>query len=205
MKKRIIIAGFRLETNSFSPFATTKEDYLKCDYKEYDSLYASSRGVSSELGAYIDVLDANPDVEMLPVYKANAVPKGAMTRECYDFFVNRFFEIYDEYEAQGPIDGILFAFHGAMILEDCEDGEGEFLRHIRERKGNDIPIVITLDFHANLTEEMVKYTNGIFTAQSYPHVDFYDQGVRAANLMLQLLDGTAHTTAAYFHLPVMYP
>ena len=42
-----------------------------------------------------------------------------------------------------------------MVSEEHEDGEGEILRRVRAAVGPRVPIVASLDLHANVTRAMV--------------------------------------------------
>ena len=209
--KRIIIAQFKLETSTFSPNPTTLEDYRQRALNVGSSLIEQTRGTSSELGAFIEVFGAREDVEILPAIDANACPGGAITREAFDYITEAILDCYRRAEAQAArgeadhVAGIALALHGAQITEDHEDGEGLLLEKIRQVTGPELPIVATLDFHANLTEKMVALSSALFPARYYPHTDFYDRGVDAARMLLDILDGKAHPTAAMVQLRLMYP
>src|SRR5262249_7079032 len=83
----------------------------------------------------------------------------------------------------GDVDGLLLALHGAMVCDRFPDGDGEVLRRLREAFGPDFPIVVTLDFHANLSEQMVRHSTAIVFYQTNPHVDQRQRGLHAASIM----------------------
>ena len=209
--KRIIIAQFKHESNSFSTNPTTLDDYRKRALMLGDALLERYRGTSSELGAFIEIFEGREDVEIIPAVDANACPGGPLTRETFEFVKDAIVNCYraeEEKAARGEEDhiaGFALALHGAQITEDTEDGEGLLLKEIRKAAGPEIPIVVTLDFHANLTRDMVELSSGLFPARYYPHTDFYERGVDAAKLLLDILDGRAHPTAAMVQTRLMYP
>ena len=86
-----------------------------------------------------------------------------------------------------PVDAVYLDLHGAMVSEEFEDGEGELLRRVRAVIGEDAPIVISLDYHANVTAQMVRHADAILPYWTYPHVDQFDTGKRAAEAMKRLL------------------
>src|SRR6202012_3063094 len=96
-------------------------------------------------------------------------------------------EMVAELSQQMPVDAIYLDLHGAMVTEDFEDGEGEVLRRIRAAVGPDIPIVVSLDYHANVTPQMVEQTDGMAAYYTYPHVDREQTGQRAARIMSDIL------------------
>ena len=198
---RILISGFKLETNSFAENPTTLLDYEKRSHTKGEALIERYRGTESELGAFIE-LSEREDVELVPVIEGNANPGGPITRETYNYFKNA---IIEGYRSAGHIDGILLSLHGAMIVEDNEDGEGELLAALRKEAGPGVPVMCTLDFHANMTEEMVQNATALFISRYYPHTDFYERGLDAAALMMKVLQGEAYPTAALKKIPLIYP
>ena len=73
--------------------------------------------------------------------------------------------------------------HGAMVSEPFEDGEGELLRRVRAAVGPRVPIAISLDYHSNVTPEMVELTDSLVAYRTYPHVDRPETGQFAARAM----------------------
>ena len=209
--KRILIAQFKHESNSFNPNVTTLDDYRRRTLILGDAISPRYRGTSSELGAFLEVFEARQDVAVLPVIDANACPAGPVTHETFEYVKNAIVDALkaeQEKAARGeaePVSGIALALHGAQITEDTEDGEGLLLKEIRRVVGPELPIVVTLDFHANLTRDMVEQATALFPAHYYPHTDFYDRGLEAAKLLLAILDGKAHPTAAMTQLRLLYP
>ena len=209
--KRILIAGFKHESNSFNPKPTTLDDYRRRSLTFGQDVIDRYRGTKSEVGAFIDVFSAREDVEMVPCVDGDACPGGPVTHETFTFVKDKIVGCFLEEQKKAekgeaePICGIALSLHGAQITEDTEDGEGLLLRCIREVVGPDLPIVVTLDFHANLTEDMVNLATALFPSKVYPHTDFYDRGIEAANMLLDVLDGKAHPTGAMMRTRLMYP
>ena len=104
----------------------------------------------------------------------------------------RMWALFDEdLRKQGPFDAIYLDLHGAMVAENTEDGEGELLRRIRGVVGDELPIVASLDYHANLTPEMAKLATALVGYRTYPHIDMAATGKRAVELLDRLLQGEA--------------
>lgn len=209
--KRVLLAQFKHETNNFNEKPTTLEDYRKRSLTFGEEMIARYAGSESELGAFIEILGASPDVEIVPAVDGNASPGGVVTRETYEFFRDAILHAYIEEELKaeqglcGHIDAIALVLHGAQITEDTEDGEGLLLRELRKVTGRDLPIVATLDFHANMTEDMVRNASALFPARYYPHTDFYDRGRDAARFLLDMLDGKVHPAAAMRKIRMIIP
>jgi microcystin degradation protein MlrC len=104
-----------------------------------------------------------------------------------------------------PVDAVYLDLHGAMVTEDFEDGEGELLRRIRAAVGNRIPIVISLDYHANVTPEMVEHSDGLVGYRTYPHVDRVETGQHAARVMEALLERGRPAGRALRKAPFLIP
>src|SRR5690606_24173714 len=81
--------------------------------------------------------------------------------------------------------------------------EGELLARVRRRRPG-LPIVVALDFHANVSRAMIENTHALVAYRSYPHVDMADTGRRAAALLACILAGeTLH--CAWRRLPFVIP
>jgi microcystin degradation protein MlrC len=111
----------------------------------------------------------------------------------------------DDLAAQAPVDGIYLDLHGAMVAEHHEDGEGELLRRIRARVGDRIPIVTGLDYHTNMTREMVRFASAMVGYHTYPHIDMAATGDRAAALLDRLLKDRRPLYKAYRQIDFLIP
>jgi microcystin degradation protein MlrC len=87
-------------------------------------------------------------------------------------------------EAALPVDGVLLELHGAMVTEELEDAEGDIISHVREVVGPEVPVIATLDLHANISPLMVEESDALIGYDTYPHVDAYERGRDAVRLML---------------------
>ena len=93
--------------------------------------------------------------------------------------------------------------HGAMASEEEFDPEGWLLQETRKILGEKIPIVVSLDLHGILTDRMVEHSNAIVAFHTYPHVDFFETGQRAAKLLLKILEGKARPVTAKVAIPAL--
>ena len=203
-KKRILLARFYHESNSFSHHPTTMEDYKKNSLTYGDELMQCFRGTKSELGAYIETFEEAGDIEIIPAIDGDASPGGPVTHDTFEYFKNYIIDTFVAEEKKGHIDGIALVLHGAMITDDTDDGEGTFLKALRQVTGKELPITATLDMHANLTADMVE--NAIlFPCRYYPHTDYFDRGKEAAQMLLDMIHGKAHPTTAFRKLRLIYP
>ncbi len=194
----VAIAGIVQESNTFSP--------VKTRYADFDPVFGAAvldrhRGKATELGGFIRVLD-DARMQIAPVCAGWAVTAGRMLRKDYK-------RLADEFAAQlarvRRADGLLLALHGAQTAEGVDDVEGALLARARQVLGPSLPIVVSLDLHANVTRAMATHATAIVGYHTYPHVDLYETGIRAGQLMLQILWGEAKPTVAFRKLPMIVP
>jgi microcystin degradation protein MlrC len=184
MTKRILIAGFKHETNTFSKLATTLEHYRSRGLYRGEQISKALRGTNTEIAAFLDACDAN-GWQAIPVVSADATPSGRLTRETYETIAT---EIVDRARDTKP-DAVLLSLHGAMVAEHTDDGEGTLLSRLREVLGRGPVIGVTLDLHANVTETMCREADVVVSYKTYPHVDLYDTGARCAAIVRRALSG----------------
>ena len=104
-----------------------------------------------------------------------------------------------------PVDAVYLDLHGAMVTEDFEDGEGELLRRVRAALGPDVPVVISLDYHVNLTQAMVQHCDGMAIYLTYPHIDRAETGQRAAKILSTVLERGQPPFRKFVKLPFLIP
>jgi microcystin degradation protein MlrC len=105
---------------------------------------------------------------------------------------------------RGPIDGVLLHLHGAMVVDSYEDGEGELLARLRRILGADAPIVVTLDLHANVTEQMAQSASALIAFRTYPHVDQYERAWQGAELLERAMRGEVKPRTVIARRPMLY-
>ena len=201
--KNILCGQFKQETNRYAPGVSNRDAYKAREYfwgeEQVRQAFCGSKG---ELGAFFDALDGMQDCNLIPVMALNASPGPVTAQDVWEEVAEGFVKAID---ARSQVDGILLALHGAMVTEQLEDGEGFLLQRIREKVGKDVPIVATLDLHANITERMVENATALVTCDYYPHTDFYEAGLRAADVLYQAVTGKAKPVMGYQKLPMLFP
>ena len=198
---RILVAEFKHETNTFCNEKTGKEQFKNRYIKYGEEIIDFFEGTKVEMGAFIDV-SRKENFEIIPVIAANAWPGGPVTRDMFELVKTN---IIDTINKEKNIDAILLSLHGAMVLEDAPDGEGEILEAICRIVGKDIPIMVSLDLHANITEKMALNTNGLFPFDNYPHTDMYDRGYEAAINLARMLRKEIKPVIRIKKLPLLSP
>lgn len=188
---RILVAECKQEVSTFNPHASTYADF---DIRHGQTLFDYHRTVGTEVGGVLAVLEKTPGVEAVPTYGACFITSGgALAPAAWSRIEGEFLEALRQ---APPADGVIFCMHGAMAGPAEWDPEGKLLEEARKILGEEIPIVVSLDLHGILTERMVQHADAIVAYHTYPHVDFFQTGSRAARLLLAILsDGVKPVTA----------
>ncbi len=187
------------ETNDFNPVPTTLDDYRAFGIYQGEAVARESRG-AGEIGGHYDALDASGfDVETVPIIRANAVAGGRISREAFDFFHDRIARGLGE---AGRLDGLALQLHGACAADGVDDVEGAQIALCREVLGPDVPIVLCLDHHANVTRQMVEHATAIVGHRTQPHRP-YDTGRLGAELLVRILRDGARPTIAWRKIPMV--
>jgi microcystin degradation protein MlrC len=188
------------ETNTFSVVRTDMALWRRRDFHTENEIPAVFRGTHSALGATFEAADKYGWTLVHPV-SANANPSGNVTDDAFDQIGAMFVAAA---ERQGPIDGALLHLHGAMVVESYEDGEGELLERLRQVLGPDVPIVVTLDLHANVTQKMADNASALIAFRTYPHVDMYERAWQGAELLESAMQGKVKPKTVIARRPMIY-
>jgi microcystin degradation protein MlrC len=195
---RVAIASIIQESNTFSPVRTHFEDFSPVFGQE---ALKRHEGRATEMGGFIEVLRSTR-CQIQPICAAWAITAGPMLRADYRRLV-RLFE--EELVRAGRLHALLFALHGAQVARGIDDASGVLVQTARRVLGQDVPIVITLDLHANVTALLVSQSSAIVGYHTYPHVDMFESGVKAADLALKIVAGKIKPTTAFQKIPMIVP
>jgi microcystin degradation protein MlrC len=188
---RVGIIALLQESNTFLSGRTTLEQFRADLLATGEAVRTALAGAHHEVGGFFAGLDAT-GIEAVPIFAARAIPYGTMTAACLDALLAM---LQQSLEAAGPLDGVLVAPHGATVSEAVADVDGHWLALVRGRVGG-IPIIGTIDPHANLSPAMIEATDALTAYRTNPHVDQRDRGLEAARLMAQTLAGRIRPTQA---------
>jgi len=196
---RIGIAGFLHESNTFSPEATTVRHFEEASFERGDDLLPVWRDAHHELGGFIEGCGAI-EAKCVPLLAATATPKGPLTYDAYEAITA---DLLEAIRRAGPLDGILLALHGAMVAEGFDSADSETLARVRSVIGPDLPLIVSLDMHANIAPPMTDLPTATIAYRSYPHVDQRARGVECARLMGRVVRGEARPEQACCKLPML--
>ena len=153
---RIAVGAFLHETNTFAPTKATYADFVHGGGWPAMSTGADvpkvMRRMNAGLAGFIEAAEAEA-WELVPTISCGASPSAHVTRDAFERVVK---VIVDRIESAGRLDGVYLDLHGAMVTEHLDDGEGEILARVRKVIGKDLPLVASLDLHANVTPQMIR-------------------------------------------------
>lgn len=186
---KIAIGGFQHETNTFAPHRAPYEEFVKKDgwpgMTIGDAIFPVMSGLNIPLAGFIEAAQEK-NYQLIPMLWCAAEPSSYVTADAFERIADTFCQALQN---AGDLDAVYLDLHGAMVVETFQDGEGELLRRIREVIGFEIPVVISLDLHANVTEAMIDYATAMSIFRTYPHLDMAETGARAAELISAALSG----------------
>ena len=200
MTHTVLLARFKHETNTFSSLSTGREEFASTSLYAGEAIPPEFRGTNTDLGGFLRVADAE-GWDVVPTVAANATPGGVVTADAFASALDRIVDGIDDHDP----DAVLLGLHGAMVSERHRDGDGRILEAVRSAVGDDVPVMATLDLHANVSDRMVDAADGLFGYDTYPHVDIGDTGETAARAMAATLAGDLTPTVIVERAPVLPP
>ena len=181
---RVLTAEIYHETNTFSCRKTDVQAFKDRFLLLNNEAIAARGDANTELAGFLDAGKIH-DWQIDHVLSACAGPSGLVTRSAFDTLVPPVIAAATD----NRYDGILLGLHGAMVTEFCDDGEGEILKRLRAAVGPDVPIAITLDLHANVSQKMCSLANIIVSYKTYPHIDMREAGAHAGEVLQRTMAG----------------
>jgi microcystin degradation protein MlrC len=197
---RFFVAMVSHETNTFSPIRTDRAQFEARELRYGGEVLEAYRGTGTCLGGMLDGATAR-GVTLVFSLAAAASPAGRVAKEFYGEARDR---LLADLRDAGPLDGVLLDLHGAMVVEGIDDGEGDLLAAVRAVVGADVPIGVTLDFHANVTPAMVHAATLLHGYKTYPHVDMAARGREAVTRLVEVAAARVRPAVAH-RQPAMLP
>lgn len=198
---RIAIGQLMEESNTFVRQRADLDHFRENQLLYGEDIVPRLRGTRVEVAGFLDAL-TQAGVEVVPTVAASCVSSGPVPRETFETLKAA---LLTRLAAAGRVDGVLLALHGSMVLEDDPDGEGALLAAVRVQIGPSVPIVVTLDLHANITPRMVQEADALVGYDTYPHIDLYETGVKGAGLLVATVRGEVHPVIVFARSPMIVP
>lgn len=202
---RVAVGGFQHETNTFAPLKATLANFERPDawpgLARGEAMLAGVNGVHIPIAGAVDRLRESGH-DIVPLSWGSATPSAHVTEQAYERIAGA---ILEDLAAALPVDGVYLDLHGAMVVDHFQDGEGELLRRVRDLVGLNVPISVSLDLHANLTEAMVRHADAIDIYRTYPHIDMGETGARAAAHLEALMKSGGRWAKAFRRTDFLIP
>ncbi len=199
-RPRIAVAGISHESNSFFPSKTTLADFGSTAPLSPDEFLRQRGNDNSTVAGYIEGA-RKFGLDLYPTLVAGAAPKGPVEAQAFETLMA---EMIRRLKAAPKLDGVLLALHGAMVVESYPSGDAEITRRVREAMGPQFPIVVTHDFHANVTPDIVRDSNCLITYKENPHIDPKERGVQAAQVIHGIATGRVKAVQRVVKPPMIY-
>lgn len=201
---RVAILGIHLESNAFAP-VSTEADFRNSCYFEREAMLIEAAmpapNMPAEIPGFIEVMNATGDWAPAPIIITATEPGGPADQAFIDATLARMRELL---RASAPYDAIYVCNHGAMTASASEDPDGALYAMAREVAGPRVPVLSTVDLHANISQRMVDSADCILSYRTNPHVDRRERGCEAAKLMRRLLAGE-RWEKTFIRLPISPP
>jgi microcystin degradation protein MlrC len=194
---RIGVAGITQESNTFAPVLSTLKDF---SIETGLGVISTSRGTNTQVGGFVEEL-SSLGAEVVPLVSAWAVSSGPLEDSAFESLVSLLLRQIKENE----VDGILLALHGSWLSSSHQSADAELLRRVRNAIGSKMPVVITLDSHANVTPMLLQQIQGLVGFRTYPHVDMEETGRKAARLLHKIISGGVRPLLYWLPIPLLAP
>ncbi len=200
---RIATLGIHHETNTFASNPTTLDVFQQSGLQTYgvqrgDQYIEMQRSGRTSLAGFLQAAD-ELGFELVPLIFAATDPAGTITSEAFESLAGEALQMLRE---QGPFDGVLLNQMGAAVSEQFPDMDGELAKRVRKVVGPDVPVAMTLDLHANISEQMANQTDALVVYRTNPHVDAVPRAVEAAKLVMEMA-GSGWRPRKWLELPPM--
>lgn len=202
---RIAIGGWQHETNTFATVNADFEAFESADewpcMSQGQAMIEAVEQVHLPIAGAISALNERRH-QLVPLMWCSATPCAYVTEQAFEKICANMLALLRQ---ALPVDGIYFDLHGAMVCEHLQDGEGEFLARVRKLVGQEVPIFVSLDLHANVTQSMVEHASVLDIYRTYPHIDMGETGYRVASLLSDHLENSRPLYKSFRQIDFLIP
>jgi len=201
----VAVGGVVHETNTFNPRKTGLADFETGIEGAHGilrgpALIRESAAANNTTSGFIEGA-RRYGFDLHPTLMAGPQTLGLVTGQAFDTLTG---ELIERLKAAPKLDGILLWLHGTMVAEGHPHADAEVVRRVRAAVGKEIPIVVTHDFHANVSEEIVRLTTALITYKECPHLDAQERGIQAARILADTVRGKVKPVQALARPPMIY-
>jgi microcystin degradation protein MlrC len=197
---RFVAAMMKHETNTFSPIPTPLASFAIGEpggvpvsgQRAIEKYQAANMG----LAAYI-ALARQENAELVIPCAGNAAPSGPVAKAAFEHFADAVCGA-----VRKGCDALFLDLHGAMVTETSDDGEGELLKRVRAI-APDLPIAVSLDFHTNMSADMINAATVMTGYCTYPHIDMRETAERAGRTLVRSLKGEVKPVIVWGKRPML--
>lgn len=197
MRKRIAVLGFRHEAMLACPFLT--------DESTTEIWYGDEmrRIPLTTLTGVFDTIDAEPDMEAVPLIGVRTLPGGPFAGALYQRIKSESLRLLREH---GPFDGILALNHGAGEIEGhAVHADTDYICAIRALVGPGVPISVPFDHHGQVTDALLDAIDAMACLRTAPHRDNYETSQRATRQLIAMMRTGKRPKKAAVAIPIYVP
>lgn len=202
MAPRVAAAQIAHETNVFSSVKTDFTAFAASGIHLGQAALDNAARTNTEFGGFLTGAAAQ-GFDLVPLVAVWATPSGMVTQEAIERLTNILVDRLRAAMNEGPLDGVLLALHGSMVTEIDDDGEGYLLQAVRNIVGPHVPVIATLDLHANISPRMVELADVLIGYDTYPHIDMAERAEEACTVLGRLIRGEIRPTSALRKPPIL--
>lgn len=188
------------ESNTFSPARSDLDSFTSQGLWTGQHAADQSASTNTEFAGALTAL-TTAGYTAVPLVRAWAMSGGVLNQDAFEELTRLLAETISE---AGPLDGLVLALHGALVSDLHADADACLVDVAKRSLGADVPVVVSLDLHANVTQRLTESVDALVGFRTYPHVDQGETGARAARLLVHILEGGSAATHTV-KLPMLLP
>lgn len=197
---RIAVGGYLAVANSFATQRTGLEQFQRSQLSGDELINRMGRGDSAIAGFLWGAREKSWDIAPLHYFFPGLAGKN--TDEGHEWAKET---LLSSLRKSQPLDGIFLQIHGTSASDSIPDCDGDLLRAIRGVVGERVPVIASLDGHANVSQSMASEATMLIGVKTNPHFDFLTTGQQAAKIMAGMLDGSLQAKMAWAQPALVAP
>ena len=180
-RRRVFVAGFSHETNTFHPVRTESFEFV-------------------EIGRNVPPALNDPALAIVPGIHARPNGGGTIAEKPCREAMNR---VLDSLRAALPVNAVFLRLHGAMYAEGIGPAETVLVGEVRSLVGPQVPIACTFDLHGNIPARLAQSGAILVGLKTAPHTDGAQTAEHAGRILLDTLAGKVHPVSYILPIPII--